>query len=134
MEIKMGYKSDLTDAEWEIAEEIFPVPKKGAHFCKHSKRDLLNGVIYIAKTGCQWEMLPKDYPPYKTVSAFYCRAVKSGQWERFCALLVEKIRVKEGRNPAPSYALIDSQSVKTIYASDERGFDGGKKSKGEKGT
>jgi putative transposase len=68
---KMGYKSDLTDKEWEVIKDIFPMPKKGTHFCKYSKRELLNGVIYIAKTGCQWEFLPKEYPPYKTVNSFY---------------------------------------------------------------
>ena len=130
----MSYKSDLTDKEWQVIEPIFTRANKGQHFCKHSKRDLVNAVQYIVKTGCQWEFLPNDFPPYKTVNSFYIRAKKAGLWEEMRALLVKLAREKEGRNLEPSYALIDSQSVKTIYASEERGIDGGKKRKVENDT
>jgi putative transposase len=122
----MVYKSDLTDKEWEIIEPIFTKVTKGRHLCKHSKRALINGVRYINKTGCQWEFLPKDYPPYKTVSSFYVRAKKAGLWDEMNDLLVKLVREHEGRNPEPTYGLIDSQSVKTTYNSEDRGIDGEK--------
>jgi len=130
----MSYKSDLTDKEWEIIKPVFTRATKGQHFCKHEKRDLINAVRYINKTGCQWEMLPKEYPPYKTVSSFYNRARDAGLWDEMNDLLVKLTRVQEGRSPDPTYALVDSQSVKTVYACEERGIDGGKKRKGENGT
>jgi putative transposase len=76
-------------------------------------------------------MLPKDFPPYQTVYAFFRRARQKGVWDNVLRSLVERIRVIGGRNAEPSYALIDSQSVKTVYASAECGFDGGKKLKAE---
>ena len=125
----MGYKTDLTDAQWELIEPIFRT-NRGANLVKHSKRDLVNAVLYLVKTGCQWRLLPNDFPPYVTVWSFYRRAVIAGKWEQAMDLLVQKTRVKAGRNPAPSYALIDSQSVKTASASENRGYDGGKKNQG----
>ena len=103
---------------------------KGQHFVEHSKRELINAVLYLVKTGCQWRLLPNDFPPYSTVWSFYRRAVKSGKWEKAMDELVKKTRVDNGRKPTPSYGLIDSQSAKTTSASENRGFDGGKKNKG----
>ena len=123
----MGYTTDLTDAQWELIEPIFK-SKKGANFVKHSKRDLVNGVLYLLKTGCQWRLLPNDFPPHDSVWSFYRRAVKSGKWERAMDFMVQKTRIDAGRKPTPTYGLIDSQSAKTTSASDDRGFDGGKKS------
>lgn len=74
-------------------------------------------------------MLPHDYPPYNTVWSFYRRAKQNGTWEKICRELVKETRIQNGRNPKPSYALIDSQSVKTTYNSENRGYDGGKKRK-----
>ena len=123
----MGYSTDLTDKQWAKIESVFQ-SNKGANFVKHSKRDLLNAVLYLVKTGCQWRLLPNDFPPYNTVWWFYRRAVKSGKWEKAMDMLVKKTREDAGRKPTPSYGLIDSQSAKTTLASDDRGFDGGKKS------
>jgi len=123
----MGYSTDLTDKQWCLIAPIF-VSNKGQHFTQHSKRDLVNAVSYLVKTGCQWHLLPNDFPPYKTVFSFYSRAVKSGKWERAMDSLVAKVRTDAGRKPTPTYGLIDSQSAKTTLASNDRGFDGGKKS------
>jgi putative transposase len=130
----LRYDSDLTDKEWDIIKPIFTKAKKGKHLQKHSKRELVNAVRYLNKTGCQWRMLPKEYPNCQTVHSFYRRAVKSGLWEEMTDLLVQMTRLEAKRNPTPSYALIDSQSVKTTSASEERGFDGGKKLRAANGT
>ena len=124
---KVGYKTDLTDKQWDMTEPIFR-SNKGHHLSEHSKRDLINAVLYLVKAGCQWHLLPNDFPPYKTVFSFYSRSVKAGKWEKAMDLLVKKTREEAGRKPAPAYGVIDSQSAKTTSASDDRGFDGGKKS------
>jgi putative transposase len=130
----LTYDSDLTDKEWSIIEPIFTKAKKGKHLQKHSKQELVNAVRYLSKTGCQWRMLPQEYPKYQTVYSFYNRAIKNGLWEKMTDLLVQMTRLETKRNAKPSYALIDSQSVKTTSASEERGFDGGKKSKAANDT
>ena len=119
-----NYPSDLTDAEWAIIEPLFPVGNKS----ELHKRSLVNAVFYIEKTGCQWRMLPHDYPPYSAVWSFFRRARDSGLWDRIKDMLVKMTRVKAGRKPDPTYGIIDSQSTKTVAASEERGIDGGKKS------
>jgi len=119
-----GYPSDLTDAEWTIIEPLIPVGNKS----EWSKRSLINAVFYIDKTGCQWRFLPSDYPPYATVWSFFRRARDSGLWEQIKDTLVKETRKRAGRQESPTYGIIDSQSVKTIAASEDRGIDGGKKS------
>jgi len=123
----MGYSTDLTDTQWKMIEPIFK-SNKGQHFVEHSKRDLINAVLYLVKTGCQWRMLPNDFPPHDTVWSFYRRAVKSGKWEKAMDMIVKKTREDDYRKPTPTYGLIDSQSAKTTSASDDKGYDGGKKS------
>ena len=120
-----NYPSDLTDKEWELIESFFPIGNKSGYH----KRSLIDAVFYIEKTGCQWRQLPHDYPPYATVWSFYRRARECGLWEKIMDELVKKTREKAQRKSSPSYGIIDSQSVKTVAASDERGIDGGKKSK-----
>ena len=85
----MGYKTDLTDSQWSIIEPIF-TSNKGQHFAEHAKREMVNAVLYLVKTGCQWNMLPNDFPPYEAVRSFFRRAVKSGKWAAALDLLVKK--------------------------------------------
>lgn len=125
----MGYPSDLTEKQWELIKQHFDKGNYGKGRI-HSQQRLVNGVLYVIKTGCQWHFLPRDFPPYKTVYSFYKRAKDKGIWERMMRDLVEKSRIHMGRNAQPSYSLIDSQSVKTTGAADDRGIDGGKKNKG----
>ena len=122
----MCYSSDLTDKQWDQISSIFE-SNKGRHLAIHEKRDLVNAVLYLTKTGCQWRMLRKDFPPHDTVWSFYRRAVKSGKWEKAMDLMVRKVRLDAGREATPTYGVIDSQSVKTTSASQELGYDGGKK-------
>jgi len=124
----MGYPSDLTDAQYAAIADIFNVGNYGKNR-EHAVRDLLNAVFYLNKTGCQWRMLPNDFPPFPAVESFYRRARQNGKWDITLQRLVELSRIKQGRKPSPNYALIDSQSVKTSGAAKGRGIDGGKKSK-----
>ena len=121
-----NYPSDTTESQWETIEHLFPSGNKSTHH----KRSLVDAVFYVEKTGCQWRQLPHDYPPYSTVWSFFRRARESGLWENLNDALVKMAREKEGRNAMPTYGLIDSQSTKTVAASEERGIDGGKKDKG----
>ncbi len=121
-----NYPSDLTDKEWAIIEPFFPVGNKSSWH----KRSLVNAVLYLVDNGCKWRSLPHDYPPHDTVWTFFRRARESDLWERIENLLVCKTREKAGRKVTPSYGIIDSQSAKTVAASEERGIDGGKKGKG----
>ena len=128
----MGYDTDLTDAQWEKIKHLFERKNNtGKHLENQDKRQLVNAVLYLNKTGCQWRLLPNDFPNYSTVSSFYHRAIQSGLWEKICAFLVGESRKAMGREPEPTYSLIDSRSVKTTGASEERGIDGGKKQKVE---
>ena len=127
----MGYPTDLTDAQWEAIKELFSVGNYGTSR-KYPIRILVNAVFYLIKTGCQWRMLPKDFPPYPTVWSFYRRCKIRGVWEKVLQCLVQKSRAKRGRSPDPTYGLIDSQSTKTTGAAAHRGFDGGKKNKRKK--
>jgi len=121
-----GYPRDLTDAQWEKIKEFFPQGNKS----KVHKRSLVEGALYLVDNGCKWRALPHDYPKWSAVKSFYYRAVESGLWEKVMDFLVRETRKKAGRSEISSYVLIDSQSAKTVSASDERGIDGGKKSKG----
>jgi putative transposase len=125
----MSYPSDLKDKEWAIIKHHFECGNYGNR-SKYSKRELVNAVFYIIKSGCQWRMLPKDFPPYSTVHSFYRRCRIKGIWEKMMNELVKASRIKAGRNEHPSYSIIDSQSVKTTSASEKRGIDGGKKNQG----
>ena len=122
---EQAYPSDLSDAQWEEIKPLF----LGMREYTWPKRELLDAVLYFVKTGCQWRHLPHDFPPYSTVHSFYRRARKSGLWDAILEHMVEKTRKEAGRSANPTYGLIDSQSVKTTSASEERGIDGGKKQK-----
>ena len=127
---RQGYPSDLTDKQWAEIEPLY----SGLREYKWSKRELTDAVLYFVKTGCQWRHLPHDFPPYSTVHSFYRRARISGLWDRILQHMVVKTREVAGRKEEPSYGIIDSQSVKTVAASEKRGIDGGKKRKDASGT
>ena len=124
---RQSYPTDLTDEQWEAIVPFFV----GMREYKHSKRELTNAVLYLVDNGCKWRNLPHDFPPHFTVHSFYRRARLSGLWDRILEHLVKVTRENADRDPNPTYALIDSQSVKTAYSSEQIGFDGGKKRKEE---
>ena len=121
--VPTNYPSDLTDSQWEQIKEFFPQGPNSVHH----KRSLINAVHYLVDNGCIWRALPHDFPPYSTVHTFYRRTRINGIWEKVLDIMVERTRERAGRKPGPTYALADSQSVKTTYASEDRGIDGGKK-------
>ena len=130
----MGYETDLTDEQWGfIAPRFREYTGNYTHTEGWPKRELVNAVLYLVKTGCQWRLLPNDFPPYKTVYTFFRRARMKGLWEIIMDDLVVFSRLSAERESSPTYGLIDSQSTKTTSAAEERGIDGGKKRKGESG-
>ena len=124
-----NYPSDLTDEQWEKINKFFPTGNKSTVH----KRSLVEAVLYIVKTGCQWRLLPHEYPKWSTVKSFYYRAIEKGIWEKVMQFLVKETRMNAGRSETPSYALIDSQSVKTTAEANNRGYDGRKKRKDASG-
>ena len=125
------YASDLSDSQWAMIKPLFP---RAGNRSKREKRELVDAVLYFVDNGCKWRNLPHDFPPYTTVANFYYAAIRNGLWEKIRAALVERVRSQAGRNADPSYAIIDSQSVKTTSAAQKRGIGGGKKQKDVKGT
>ena len=122
----MGYPSDVTDREWSLIADFFEQKRVFGRPLRHSRRQIVNAIFYLTKTGCQWRFLPKDFPPPSTVYDYFKRWSMDGTWEKVLDVLNEKDRRKSGRSHYPSYGIVDSQSVKTQYNSEERGIDGGK--------
>lgn len=107
------YPTDLTDEQWRIIRCLLPPsPPTGADRIVELRR-IVDGILYVCRTGCQWRMLPKEYEHWNTTFGYFDRWRKDGTWERIHAILREDVRKKEGREPTPSAAIIDSQSVKT---------------------
>lgn len=130
----MSYISDIKDKEWKLIQDYFKRKDPRGRKEKHSKRTILNAILYVVKGGIQWNMLPKDFPPYKTVYDYFSIWNKSGLWDKILTDLNRKVREKLARKPQPSYGIIDSQSVKNVYSNEEQGFDGNKKNKGTQTT
>ncbi len=107
------YPSDVTDGQWRLIEPLIPPPKPGGRPRGVDLREVVNGIIYVLRTGCSWRQLPHDFPPWITVYYYLRRFQGDGTWRKIHDRLRERVRRKAGKKPTPSVGILDSQSVKT---------------------
>ena len=113
MRTRQPYPTDLSDKEWNLIPHLVPEAKPGGRPEAYPKREILNGIFYLLRSGCSWRMLPHDLPPWRIVYYYFRQWRQDGTWQRMHDLLRGDVRVAHGKQRQPSAGIIDSQSVKT---------------------
>jgi transposase len=135
---RLRYPSDLTNEEWALVKPEIPRAKRGGNKRTVDVREVINGVMYVLSTGCQWRAIPKDLPPRSTVNHYFCRWEYDGTLGRLHHALYVRCREQVDRQASPTAAIIDSQSVRSAekggVGSIRRALMGAKRSKARSGT
>jgi putative transposase len=113
MEARKPYATDLTNAQWAKIEHLVPAPKTGGRPAKYTRREILNALFYMARSGCSWRLLPHDFPSWRIVYWYFGIWRDAGLFEQINSVLRKEVRIQAGKDPEPSAAIMDSQSVKT---------------------
>ena len=130
---RKSYPSGLSDDEWRIVEPLVPPTQSGGRPAEHARREIVNAILYILRTGCQWRAMPHDLPPWPTVYVYFRTWRLNGTWQRMHDRLRRQLRQATGRHPEASAAILDSQSVKTTEKGGRAAMMLPSKSKAEKG-
>src|SRR5438105_5257561 len=131
---RKSYPSDVTDAEWAILEPLLYPERATGRPPTVDRRDVLDAIYYVLRTGCQWRYLPEGFPKWETVYWYFARWRDDGTWERVNDALRRRVRVAAGREPEPSAGIVDSRSAKTTEKGAIEAGMGARKSRGASGT